>query len=293
MAQAAQLVGVSEQALRKRIRKGTLPAHKIARGNQVVTVLARSELEEVYPGLRMGTQPKGAQPQRNPEEVDEGVVVLREGLARAVAAREAAERRTEAAEVRAREAEGKLERALVQRGDELAKTRKDAERQALQMAMEIARAQIQAQLPESTEGDARAQRRWFGGLALLALALAGGALLWAVWASRSLRAANEAGQTWSAQVVELQERTTTALGRVAEVESEHRRARDELLDARESAQGDRERWEAEEQALAATLAAERAQVEQLRSELRARVLERQTQLGLERGRQLALVFVRR
>lgn len=285
VAQAAQLVGVSEQALRKRIRKGTLPAHKLQRGNQVVTVLSRAELEEAYPEIAAGDEgadatsraARSAAQERGLGRRDssELVVRLREDLATAAAARLAAEGRCEAAEERASRAEEKLERALVHRGDEIAQTRKEAERQSMQMAMEIARAQLQLALPEAPETAVLTQRRWFGGLAVGALVIAAGALFWGIRAWNDLSEARAQEQGLSSRIVELQGRTTDALERAVDAEGAHREARDEVHRAQQLISEERESWEQQQALLQAEIEREREARAALREELvRAYVLRR-------------------
>ena len=277
VAQAAQLVGVSEQALRKRIRKGTLPAHKLRRGNQIVTVLAPWDLALAYPEAaeRLGplggdSKPVGQPPQGGQESAgeaeEEARARLREDLATAVAARRAADQRCEAAEARAERAEEKLERALVQRGDEIARTRKEAEQQAMQMAMEIARAQIQA-LPESSLDSAPRSRRWFGGLALGALVVAAAATAWGWQVWSELDSTRAQTDSLAAQAVELQERATGFLARAVEAETSQMSARQEALQAQLAVAEERLAWEERERGLRAELSRREAAVERLREEL--------------------------
>ncbi len=277
VSQAAQLVGVSEQALRKRIRKGTLPAHKLRRGNQVVTALSPSELACAYPEIvgRSLDSEAGAKPVEQPAETHaqreplsgETVVVLREGLATAEAARAAAERRCDAAENRAQVAEEKFERALVQRGDEITRARKDVERQSMQMAMEIARARVQA-LPESTDVVALStQRRWLGGVALGALVVAAGALAWSsrVWGDLKDTRDDQAAVT--SQVGELQGQLNETLERATGAESARSEALAQAQQVKLEVADDRLGWQQHQARLEQELGAERETSETLREEL--------------------------
>jgi excisionase family DNA binding protein len=277
VSQAAQLVGVSEQALRKRIRKGTLPAHKLRRGNLVVTALSPSELACAYPeivGRSLGSeveskpagQPVETHAEREPLS-SETVVVLREGLATAEAARSAAERRYEVAETRAQVAEEKFERALVQRGDEITRARKDVERQSMQMAMEIARARVQA-LPESTDAVAlNTQRRWLGGVALAALIVAASALAWSSRVWGDLRITRDEQSAATSQVSELQGQLNLTLERASGAEAARSEALAVAQQVKLAVADDRLGWQELQARLEQELGAERATSETLRGEL--------------------------
>jgi hypothetical protein len=158
VAEAAQRAGTSPQAIRERIRRGTLPAERGHRAGRLVQLVRASALGKVGDKVAQGRQGPLARsegPSRLPGNAQGAEAELlrlelaeaREELAKVRAALALSERMESAAQAAADKAEERAERRLVRVEAQL----ESARREALSLAHELGKAhgernQAQAQL---------------------------------------------------------------------------------------------------------------------------------------------------
>lgn len=71
LGEAAELVSVSERALRKRVSAGTLPHSRQVRNGRVVVVVELAELAQLYPEVRNQTEPRAEPRPDGPDRPDQ------------------------------------------------------------------------------------------------------------------------------------------------------------------------------------------------------------------------------